>query len=93
AQSSVRDIQVGYWFKLIGHPELDRNHSENNEMLILSKHFYNQNNFPKDIQDQIEKLLTLSHWQTNKDRQQERQGNELTLVRRHIAVVPEYHPL
>ncbi len=93
AQSSVRDIQVGYWFKLIGHPELDRNHSENNEMLILSKHFYNQNNFPKDIQDQIEKLLILSHWQTNKDRQQERQGNELTLVRRHVSVVPEYHPL
>lgn len=93
AQSSVRDIQVGYWFKLTGHPELDRNHSENNEMLILSKHFYNQNNFPKDIQDQIEKLLILSHWQTNKDRQQERQGNELTLVRRHVSVVPEYHPL
>ncbi len=93
AQSSVRDTQVGYWFQLTGHPELDRNHSGNNEMLILSKHFYNQNNFPKDIQDQIEKLLSLSHWQTNKDRQQERQGNELTLVRRHVSVVPEYHPL
>ena len=93
AQSSVRDTQVGYWFKLTGHPELDRNHSENNEMLILSKHFYNQNNFPKDIQDQIEKLLSLSHWQINKDTQKERQGNALTLIRRHVSVVPEYHPL
>ncbi|KAF1026365.1 MAG: Actin cross-linking toxin VgrG1 [Acinetobacter bereziniae] len=93
AQSSVRDIQIGYWFKLTGHPELDRNHSENNEMLILSKHFYNQNNFPKDIQDQIEKLLSLSHWQINKDSQQERQGNALTLIRRHVSVVPEYNPL
>ncbi|MCX5467281.1 type VI secretion system Vgr family protein [Acinetobacter nematophilus] len=93
AQSSVRDLQVGYWFKLTGHPELDRNHRENNEMLILSKHFYNQNNFPKDIQDQIEKLLTLSHWQINKDSQQERQANELMIVRRSIEVVPEYDPL
>ncbi|MCX5468557.1 type VI secretion system Vgr family protein [Acinetobacter nematophilus] len=93
AQSSVRDLQVGYWFKLTGHPELDRNHRENNEMLILSKHFYNQNNFPKDIQGQIEKLLTLSHWQINNDSQQERQCNALTLVRRHVVVVPEYDPL
>lgn len=93
AHSSVRDTQVGYWFQLTGHPELERNHSENNEMLILGKHFYNQNNFPKDIQDQIEKLLTLSHWQTNKDSEQERQANELTLIRRHITVVPEYDPL
>ena len=94
AQSSVRDTQVGFWFQLIGHPELEKNHSSNDrEFLILNKHFYNQNNFPKDIQEQIEKLLTLSHWQTSKDSDQERQANELMVVRRSIAVVPEYDPL
>ena len=94
ANSSVRDTQVGYWFQLNDHPELEKNHSpKDKEFLILTKHFYNQNNLPKDIKDQIEKLLSLSHWATSKDSDQERQANELTVVRRTIEVVPEYDPL
>ena len=94
AQSSVRDTQVGYWFQLIGHPELEKNHgSSEREFLILSKHFYNQNNLPKDIQDQVNRLFTLSHWQNRKDKDQERQANELMVVRRNINIVPEYDPL
>ncbi|NUG12356.1 type VI secretion system tip protein VgrG [Acinetobacter seifertii] len=94
AHSSVRDTQVGYWFQLIDYPELEKNHSQQDkEFLILNKHFYNQNNLPKDIQDQVEKLLTLSHWQNSKDSDQERQANEFVVVRRNINVVPEYDPL
>lgn len=94
AHSSVRDTQVGYWFQLIDYPELEKNHSQQDkEFLILNKHFYNQNNLPKDIQDQVEKLLTLSHWQNSKDSDQERQANEFVTVRRNISVVPEYDPL
>jgi type VI secretion system secreted protein VgrG len=94
AHSSVRDTQVGYWFQLIDYPELEKNHSQQDrEFLILNKHFYNQNNLPKDIQDQVEKLLTLSHWQNSKDSEQERQANEFVVVRRNINVVPEYNPL
>ncbi|MND33702.1 Phage-related baseplate assembly protein [compost metagenome] len=94
AHSSVRDTQVGYWFQLLDYPELEKNHSQyDKEFLILNKHFYNQNNLPKDIQDQVEKLLTLSHWQTTKDSEQERQANEFVVVRRNINVVPEYDPL
>ena len=92
--SSVRDTQVGYWFQLIDHPELEKNHSSGDrEFLILNKHFYNQNNLPKDMKDQLEKLLTLSHWDTSKDSNQERQANEMMVVRRNIAVVPEYDPI
>ena len=94
AHSSVRDTQVGYWFQLSDHPELEKNHSsDDREFLILNKHFYNQNNIPKDIKDQVEKLLILSHWETSKDSEQERQANELMVVRRSITVVPEYDPL
>ncbi|MCT6562919.1 hypothetical protein N4307_15195, partial [Staphylococcus aureus] len=71
-----------------------KNHSQNDkEFLILSKRFYNQNNLPKDIHNQVEQLLSLSHWQSSKDSLQERQANEMTLVRRSIDVVPEYDPL
>lgn len=94
ARSSVRGAQVGYWFKLNEHPELERNHeSSDKEFLILSKRFYNQNNLPKDIRDQVEQLLSLSHWQVSHDRAQERQANELMVVRRYIDIVPEFDPL
>ncbi len=90
AQSSVRDAHVGYWFELLGHPEIDQHSGSDKEFLILGKSFYNQNNLPKDIHRQVDSLLSLSRWQQQGE---ERQGNELYLVRRNIAVVPEYHPL
>ena len=94
AVSSVRDIQVGYWFQMLDHPELDKNHSSSDkEFLILNKRFYNQNNLPKDMKDQLDKLLILSHWETSKDSDQERQANEFMVVRRSIVIVPEYDPL
>ncbi len=94
AHSSVRDTQVGYWFQLNDHPELEKNHSQNDkEFLILTKRFYSQNNLPKDIKEQVEKLLNLSHWPISKDSEHERQANELMVVRRTIVIVPEYDPL
>jgi len=90
AQSSVRDAQVGYWFELIDHPEIDSHSGSDKEFLILGKTFYNQNNLPKDILQQFDSLFSLSHWQHQGD---ERQANELYVVRRTITVVPEYQPL
>ena len=93
AYSNVRDTQVGYWFQIKDHPELDQNHGgSDKEFIILSKHFYNQNNLPKDVQDQLDHLLSLNHWRLNQDSEQERQSNELILVRRNITIVPEYDP-
>lgn len=91
AQSTVRDAQVGYWFVLDGHAEIDMHPAEGKEFLIISKHFYQHNNLPKDLQDQISELQRQSHWSYAHDPQdQERQGNTLQLQRRNIAVVPEY---
>ena len=90
AHSSVRDAQVGYWFELIDHPEIDLHSGSDKEFLILGKAFYNQNNLPKDILHQLDALLSLSRWQHQGD---ERQANELYLVRRNVPVVPEYSPL
>ena len=56
----------------------------------MGKSFYNQNNLPKDILLQLNHLIQSSRWKVLDD---ERQSNELYLVRRHIPVVPEYHPL
>ncbi len=46
---------------------------------------------PKELHDQLSRLLNLSYWShLIKD---QRQANELFLVRRSIPIVPEYNPL
>ena len=91
AQSTVRDTHVGYWFELNEHPEIDQHSGADKEFLITAKTFYNQNNLPKDLNQQINQLLTQSNWQKNENEQ--RQANQLSLQRRNILTVPEYNPL
>ncbi|NUF45310.1 DUF2345 domain-containing protein [Acinetobacter pittii] len=96
AQTTVRDAQVGYWFELNEHPEIDTHSGSDKEFLIIGKSFYLQNNLPKDLQQQINQLFSQSQWQNNQsgpNDQTERQGNELILSRRNIKAVPEYNPL
>ncbi|MHC0019161.1 type VI secretion system Vgr family protein [Acinetobacter pittii] len=96
AQTTVRDTQVGYWFELNEHPEIDTHSGSDKEFLIIGKSFYLQNNLPKDLQQQINQLFSQSQWQKDQSElndQTERQGNELILSRRNIKTVPEYNPL
>jgi type VI secretion system secreted protein VgrG len=94
AKTTVRDTHVGYWFELAEHPEIDQHSGADKEFLITGKQFYNQNNLPKDLQQQINQLLAQSNWQlTQQSNTEERQANQLTLQRRNIKTVPEYNPL
>ncbi|CAG68625.1 conserved hypothetical protein; putative VGR-related protein [Acinetobacter baylyi ADP1] len=87
ATGSVRDAQVGYWFQLDGHPELDQHSNEERQLLIISKYYHNQNNLPKELAQQIQHLLP-----QQPNSKEQRHSTELTLVRRNIKTVPEYHP-
>lgn len=91
AHSSVRDAQVGYWFELKGHAEIDTHERADRQFLIYEKQFYNQNNLPKALQQQVERLQPAST--LNFLQNQERQGNQLSLIRRQIKLVPDYQPL
>lgn len=94
ATSTVRDAQVGYWFRLDQHPEIDQHPAVDKEFLIISKKFYNQNNLPKDLNEQVHTLIQQSCWQMTEFKDAgERQVNQLVLQRRHIHLVPEYQPL
>ncbi|WP_426455596.1 type VI secretion system Vgr family protein [Acinetobacter sp. KB005] len=92
AYSSVRDSQVGYWFNFREHPEVDQHEGVDQEFLIIAKNFYNQNNLPKDLHQQVSQLLSQSRWDKHGYDDIERQGNELTLIRRQIKTTPEYNP-
>ncbi|MCU4337278.1 type VI secretion system Vgr family protein [Acinetobacter dispersus] len=91
ANTTVRDTHVGYWFELAEHPEIDQHDGAEKEFLITGKNFYNQNNLPKDLHQQIKQLLEQSNWQSKEN--DERQANQLTLQRRSIKTVPEFNPL
>ncbi|MFW1862892.1 type VI secretion system Vgr family protein [Acinetobacter baumannii] len=90
AKTTVRDTQVGYWFELNEHPEIDQHERTDKEFLIIGKNYYNQNNLPKDLNQQIQTLVQQSDWQaSNTD---ERQANQLILQRRYIPTTPAYNP-
>ncbi|MDC5465955.1 type VI secretion system tip protein VgrG [Acinetobacter baumannii] len=93
AQTTVRDAYVGYYFELNEHPEIDQHESTDRSFLIISKSFFNQNNLPKDLNDQINGLLVQSNWAIqNPENSDERQANQLILQRRHIPTTPAYNP-
>ncbi|MDC5356352.1 type VI secretion system Vgr family protein [Acinetobacter baumannii] len=93
AQTTVRDAYVGYYFELNEHPEIDQHESTDRSFLIVSKNFFNQNNLPKDLNDQINGLLAQSNWAIqNPENSDERQANQLILQRRHIPTTPAYNP-
>ncbi|MEQ1345529.1 type VI secretion system Vgr family protein [Acinetobacter seifertii] len=93
AQTTVRDAYVGYYFELNEHPEIDQHESSDKSFLIVSKNFFNQNNLPKDLNDQINGLLAQSNWSIqNSENSDERQSNQLILQRRHIPTTPAYNP-
>ncbi|HIE0669614.1 TPA: type VI secretion system Vgr family protein [Acinetobacter nosocomialis] len=90
AKTTVRDTQVGYWFELNEHPEIDQHDGADKEFLIVGKNYYNQNNLPKDLNQQIQTLVQQSDWQASNN--DERQANQLILQRRHIPTTPAYNP-
>ncbi|EXA89091.1 type VI secretion system Vgr family protein [Acinetobacter baumannii] len=93
AQTTVRDAYVGYYFELNEHPEIDQHESTDRSFLIISKSFFNQNNLPKDLNDQINGLLAQSNWAIqNPENSDERQANQLIIQRRHIPITPAYNP-
>ena len=100
ATSTVRDAHVGYWFEFNEHPKIDQHDGSDKEFLITSKTYYNQNNLPKDLTDQVAALLKQSNWQQTEfsnnistNNLDERQANHLILQRRNIDLVPPYNPI
>ncbi len=94
AQSNLRDAQVGYWFELHGHAEIDQHPQTEREFLILSKQFYNQNNLAPELRQHFLSLLQQSQWTFQLPLEGDpQQFCQLNLIRRHIALVPEFNPL
>lgn len=102
ATTNVRDSQVGYWFSL---NDVSTGNSlskiaasttgEKSEFLITAKQFYHQNNLPKELQQQVNQLLTPQQLIAHSQQAQSASlhGSQLSLASRDVVIKPEYNPL
>lgn len=90
---TVRTLEVGHWFSLAGHPELDRASQEDREFIVTSLRHRAQSNLPKDLEERA--LALLSHQpetHLTPPTAAHRYWNSFTCLRRGLPLVPDYDP-
>ncbi|UVW27214.1 type VI secretion system Vgr family protein [Massilia sp. H6] len=99
AESGVRDLGVGQWIAMQGHPEIDTHLPAEREFVITELRLEAENNLPKSLNDRITRLFTRNQWQqadTGLDRASAERGarysNRFSCVRRGIPIVPLFDP-
>jgi type VI secretion system secreted protein VgrG len=94
-EGGVRDLAVGEWFSLEGHPEIATHSASERQFVVTSQQIIAENNLPVEIGERVERLFESSGWardtiasqRTNKDRMLRYKTN-FTCVRRNIRIVP-----
>lgn len=99
AESSDRDLCVGEWNGVSGHPELDTHPAEEREFVITELRVEAENNLPKTFDGRARRLFALNHWRADSgalDQASAERGvrytNRFSCVRRGIPIVPAYDP-
>lgn len=100
-ESSVRALRVGEWIALTGHREIDMHPPKEREFIVTRLDIDAENNLPKTVDEQVERLFALNRWderpysnalqQASADRGM-RYTNRFSCVRRGIPIVPEFDP-
>ncbi|WMY08001.1 type VI secretion system Vgr family protein [Paraburkholderia phenoliruptrix] len=105
AASGVRDLAVGRWFELTGHPEVDTRAESERQFVVTALHHRAENNLPKDLNERALALFEANRWhfdslptgfssaeRCSSDDVGTRYHNVFTCVRRGIALTPSYDP-
>ncbi|WP_341313473.1 type VI secretion system Vgr family protein [Paraburkholderia sp. IMGN_8] len=105
AASGVRDLAVGRWFELTGHPEVDTRPESERQFVVTGLHHRAENNLPKDLNERAQALFDANRWHfdslptvaqsmqaRSSDAVGTRYDNTFTCVRRGIALTPAYDP-
>ena len=94
-EGSVRDLAVGEWFSLQGHPEIDTHPDSERQFVVTSQQIVADNNLPVEIGARVERLLERSGWSHSVDTASSNGGSQamhyktsFTCVRRNIRIVP-----
>lgn len=94
-----RNMFVGQWRRMDGHPEIDSHPAEEREFVATELRIEAENNLPKTLNDRVCRLFALNHWNSESDGLEQasaersvRYTNRFTCVRRGIPIVPAYDP-
>ncbi|QJD99232.1 type VI secretion system tip protein VgrG [Massilia forsythiae] len=102
-EGSVRDMRVGEWNGVSGHPELDT-HPERERVFVITELCVDaENNLPKTLDDRVRRLFARNGWHAAGQDDDAglahasaergvRYTNRFTCVRRGIPIVPRYDP-
>lgn len=99
-ESGVRDLCVGQWFKLDGHPDIDEHPDTEREFVLTELLLAAENNLPKEIDARVQRLFAANGWDHDvhialaraSSGRDVKYTNRFTCVRRGIPIVPAYDP-
>lgn len=98
-ESGDRDMQVGQWRRLDGHPEVDKHMDEQRQFVCTELRVEAENNLPKVLNDRVCRLFALNRWSGDRDSLLQasaergmRYTNRFTCTRRGIPIVPAFDP-
>jgi type VI secretion system secreted protein VgrG len=98
-ESGDRDMQVGQWRRMDGHPEIDGHPANEREFVCTELRVEAENNLPKTLDDRVSSLFALNRWNSDRNdliqasaERAMRYTNRFTCVRRGIPIVPPYDP-
>jgi type VI secretion system secreted protein VgrG len=97
-EGTLRDLRVGEWITLDGHPEIDRHDDEARQFIVTAFQLAARNNLPKALNGRVERLFARSRWHGAQDNgiaeliDTEAQPFRIhfTCSRRSIRIVPPY---
>ena len=90
-EGTVRDLAVGEWFGLTGHPEIDKHQPEGREFVVTAQRIDTTNNLPADVSAKVDRLFARSGWdivRLDDTAQALRYRSSFSCVRRGIRIVP-----
>lgn len=98
-ESGDRDMQIGQWRQIEGHPEIDSHPVEQRAFICTDLRVEAENNLPKTLDERISRLFALNRWESARgsirqasEERGMRYTNQFECVRRGIPIVPPYDP-
>lgn len=98
-ESGDRDMAVGQWRRMDGHPEIETHPGDQREFICTELRVEAENNLPKTLDERACRLFALNRWDNDRDsmlrtsdERDMRYTNRFTCVRRGIPIVPTYDP-
>lgn len=99
AESGDRDMRVGQWRRINGHPEIDTHAPDQRTFVCTELRVEAENNLPTTFDERVSRLFALNRWKVDRTALAQasaergmRYTNRFSCVRRGIPILAAYEP-